>query len=176
MPNNYISHLKIWYYRKFKDRIERNSFASTFKSKLLLLLFYPSTWYICDFFLFHIEIEGKGGWIIGGGGGAKGYVAPPLKLLGGGPGPPGPPSSYAYGLCEQTFLFRPTYKGSIWNWITIGASAWEETVDGWIYDVPCYSIVTGLCHFIFSRRKDATRKAKRKRCYAERRKNTTRKV
>ena len=29
MPNNYISHLKIWYYRKFKDRIERNSFAST---------------------------------------------------------------------------------------------------------------------------------------------------
>ena len=28
MPNNYISHLKI-YYRKFKDRIERNSFAGT---------------------------------------------------------------------------------------------------------------------------------------------------
>ena len=23
-------------------------------------------------------------------------LAPPLKLLGGGPGPPGPPSSYAY--------------------------------------------------------------------------------
>ena len=37
-----------------------------------LLLFYPSTWYICDFFLFHIEIEGKGGWIIGGGGGRGG--------------------------------------------------------------------------------------------------------
>ena len=35
------------------------------------------------FFLFHIEIEGKGGWIIcGGGGGDKGYVGPPLKLLG----------------------------------------------------------------------------------------------
>ena len=51
-----------------------------------LLLFYPSTWYICDFFLFHIE-KGKGGWIIGGGG--KGYVAPPpLKLLGGLPLPP----------------------------------------------------------------------------------------
>ena len=29
------------------------------------------------FFLFHIEIEGKGGWIIGGGGGgAKGMLAP----------------------------------------------------------------------------------------------------
>ena len=128
VPNNYISHLKIWYYRQFKDRIERNRFASTFKSitvgqgptalavgadggcldiftliypfslfspslwetaryrlkyclkgplnpqqptnqptnlqinlKLHLLLFYPSTWYNCDFFLFHIEIEGKCG-------------------------------------------------------------------------------------------------------------------
>ena len=60
------------------------------KLKLHLLLFYPSTWYVCDFFLFHIEIEGKGGWIIWGGGGGKGYVGPPLKLLGGGPGPPLP--------------------------------------------------------------------------------------
>ena len=32
--------------------------------------------YICDFFLFHIEIEGKSGWIIGGWGGAKVYVGP----------------------------------------------------------------------------------------------------
>ena len=31
------------------------------------------------------------------GGGAKGMLAPPLKLLGGA-GPPGPPSSYAYEL------------------------------------------------------------------------------
>ena len=47
--------------------------------------------YICHFFLFHIVIEGKCGWIIGG---AKGYVGPPLKLLGGGGGlaPPWPPS------------------------------------------------------------------------------------
>ena len=29
MPNDYISHLKILYYRKFKDRIERNSCAGT---------------------------------------------------------------------------------------------------------------------------------------------------
>ena len=45
------------------------------------------------FFLFHIEIEGKGGWIIGG---AKGYVGPPSQIIGGGLAPPGPPSSYAY--------------------------------------------------------------------------------
>ena len=50
--------------------------------------------YICDFFLFHIEIEEKGRWIIGGGGGgggAKGYGAPPPpKLLGGCPPSPLP--------------------------------------------------------------------------------------
>ena len=100
MPTNYISHLKICYYRKFKDRIDRNSFASTFKSKLHLLLFYPSTWYIYDFFLFHIEIEGKGGWIIGGGGGgggeSKGYAGPPSQIIGGGAWPlPGSTSSHA---------------------------------------------------------------------------------
>ena len=76
--------------------------------KATFLLFYPSTWYICDFFLFHIEIEGLCGWIIGG---AKGYVAPPppphtpLKLLGEGgrpPAPPVPPSSYAYVLLPVT--------------------------------------------------------------------------
>ena len=44
--------------------------------------------------LFHIEIEGKCGWIIGGG--AKGYVGPPSQIIGGGLAPPGPPSSYAY--------------------------------------------------------------------------------
>ena len=76
------------------------------KLRLHLLLFYPSTWYICDFFLFHIEIEGKGGMIIGvgvgGGGGGQRVCCPPLKLLGGWPPAPPPPpphlppSSYAY--------------------------------------------------------------------------------
>ena len=46
-----------------------------------------------------MEIEGKGGWIIGG---ARGYVGPPLKLLGGGGWPPGPPSSYAYVVKERS--------------------------------------------------------------------------
>ena len=34
------------------------------------------------FFLFHIEIEGKGGWIIGGGG--QRVCWPPSKIIGGG--------------------------------------------------------------------------------------------
>ena len=42
----------------------------------------------CDFFLFHVEIEGKCGWIIGG---AKGYVAPLLNYWGEGAWPPTAP-------------------------------------------------------------------------------------
>ena len=61
------------------------------KLKLHLLLFYPSTWYFCAFFRFHIEIEGKGGWIIGRGEGGKGCVGPPCQIS-----PPPPPPSYAY--------------------------------------------------------------------------------
>ena len=61
--------------------------------KVTIIIILPSTWYICDLFLFQIEIEGKCGRIIGGGGGGKGYVAPPppLKLLGGGLALPAPP-------------------------------------------------------------------------------------
>ena len=67
------------------------------KLKVHLLLFYPSTWYICDFFLFHREIVGKGGWSIGGGGGGKGYVGPPSQIIGGPAHPPHlSPSSYAH--------------------------------------------------------------------------------
>ena len=63
------------------------------KLKLNLLLFYPSTLYICDSYLFHIEIERKLGWIIGGGGGGgcKWYVAPLSNYWGS-----LAPSSYAY--------------------------------------------------------------------------------
>ena len=42
---------------------------------------------------FHIEIEGKGGWIIGGGG--QRVCWPPLNKWGGGLPPP---SSYAYAI------------------------------------------------------------------------------
>ena len=45
--------------------------------------------YIYDFFLLHIEIEGKCRWIIRGGGGSKGML-PPSQIIGG-PGPAGPP-------------------------------------------------------------------------------------
>ena len=53
-----IPALKIWYYRKFKDRIERNSFAGT------------------------------GGWIIGGGGGKGYVAPPPSQIIGGPAPPP----------------------------------------------------------------------------------------
>ena len=61
--------------------------SNQIKVTFIIILFYPSAWFVFYFFPFHIEIEGKCGWIIGGGGG-KGYVGgPPLKLLGG-PSPP----------------------------------------------------------------------------------------
>ena len=44
----------------------------------------PSTWYICDFFLFHIEIEGKYGWIIGAGCVCQRLCWPPSQIIGGG--------------------------------------------------------------------------------------------
>ena len=53
------------------------------KLKLHLLLFYPLTWYICDFFLFHIETEGG---LLGGGGGAKKMLAPRSQIIRGGGG------------------------------------------------------------------------------------------
>ena len=66
------------------SRIELKGIVLQVRSnlKLHLLLFYFSTWHICHFVLFHIEIEGKCGWIMGGG--AKKGMLSPLKLLGGG--------------------------------------------------------------------------------------------
>ena len=60
--------------------------------KVTLLLFYRSYWYICDYFLLHLEIERKGEWIIGGRRGvcAKGMLAP-LSNYWRGAGLPGPP-------------------------------------------------------------------------------------
>ena len=50
--------------------------------KVAFIIILPFNLYIYDFFLFHIEIEGKGGWIIVG--------------VGGGQRVCWPPSSYAY--------------------------------------------------------------------------------
>ena len=55
-----------------------------------MLLFYPSTWYICDFFLLHIEIEGNVGGLLGGGGGQR-VCCTPSQIIGGGLLPPAPP-------------------------------------------------------------------------------------
>ena len=62
-----------------------------------------------SFFPFHIEIEGKCGWIIGGGG-AKGMLPPPpLKLLGGGAGPAPPPPPWTplfLCLCHRSCVLK----------------------------------------------------------------------
>ena len=73
--------------------------SNQIKVTFIIILFYPSAWIVFDFFLFHIEIEGNCGWIIGGGGGGLapsqiiGWASPPppLKLLGG-PHPFPPPT------------------------------------------------------------------------------------
>ena len=75
--------------------MERNSLASAFKSNQSYIYYHFNlqldTFVI--FSLFHIEIEGKCGWTIGGGGGggAKGML-PPSHINGGGGGgwPPAP--------------------------------------------------------------------------------------
>ena len=71
--------------------------------KVTFIIIYPPTWYICDFFLFHTEIKGKCGWIIGGRG-AKGILPPPLSNYWG--PPPGPPlPTPMSGIIEVRFLF-----------------------------------------------------------------------
>ena len=81
--------------------------SNLIKVTFIIILFYPSAWFVFYFFLFHIEIEGKCGWIIGGGGGgaggggrgegAKGMLAPLSNYWGG----LFPPSSDAYEAPEQ---------------------------------------------------------------------------
>ena len=60
--------------------------------------------HFCDFFLFHIDIKGKAGWIIGG---PKGMLPPPLKLLiswglppPAPPPPPPPPLPTPVNICD----------------------------------------------------------------------------
>ena len=58
------------------------------KVTFIILLPFNGTFVI--FFLFHIEIEGKYGWIIGWGGGGQRVCWPPSQIIGGDL-PPGPP-------------------------------------------------------------------------------------
>ena len=62
--------------------------------KATFIIILPSAWYSCDFFLFHIEIEGNVGGLFGGGG-AKNML-PPSQIIGGRGAGPLAPSSYAY--------------------------------------------------------------------------------
>ena len=52
--------------------------SNQIKVTFIIILFYPSAWFVFYFFPFHIEIEGKCGWIIGGEG-AKGMLVAPLS-------------------------------------------------------------------------------------------------
>ena len=63
--------------------------SNQIKVTFIIILFYPSAWFVFDFFLFHIEIEGNCGWIIGGGGG--GGLAPSQIIGWAYPPPPPPP-------------------------------------------------------------------------------------
>ena len=72
------------------SRIELKEIVLPVPSNLIVsLLIYPSTWYICDFFLFDIEIEEKSGWIIWGGGGQR-VCWTPLVIGSLAPLPPSP--------------------------------------------------------------------------------------
>ena len=75
--------------------------SNQIKGTFIIILFYPSAWFVFDFFLFHIEIEGNCGWIIGGGGGGGGLA--PSQIIGWASPPPPtpPPPSYAYEAPEQ---------------------------------------------------------------------------
>ena len=67
------------------SRIELRGVVLTVPSdqiKVTFIIILPFNLVHCDFFRFHIEIEGKGGWIIGGGGGAKGMLPPPSQIIG----------------------------------------------------------------------------------------------
>ena len=69
--------------------------------KVTFIIIYPSTWYICYFALFHIETEGKGGWILGGG--AQRVCWPSLSNYWGGAPPLPLPTPMQY-LRHSTFF------------------------------------------------------------------------
>ena len=75
------------------SRIELKEIVLPVPSNLLIL--YPSTWYICYIFLFHIGVKGKCGWIIGGGQRIC-CPPPPSQIIGGLPSPLLAPFSYTY--------------------------------------------------------------------------------
>ena len=119
-----LSFITMHSFTQITSRIELRGIvpSNLIKVTFIIILFNPSAWFVFDFFLFHIEIEGKCGWIIGGGGeggGGKGYVGPSQIIRGGLPPPlpmpmkhlnnktmdtkhrQTPPSSYAYEAPEQ---------------------------------------------------------------------------
>ena len=60
--------------------------------------------------MFHIEIEEKGGWIIGG---AKGYVGPPSKIIGGAWPPLAPPLPTPMKIVKEIRSSKLNYENRI---------------------------------------------------------------
>ena len=94
------------------------------------------------FFSFHIEIEGKGGWIIGG---AKGYVGPPSQIIGGGgpapPPPAPPPSSYAYVLSQRIKKrIRASYTALIISLIRNSERRMDLPIQATLTDILCEAL------------------------------------
>ena len=75
-----LSFITMHSFTQITSRIELRGIvpSNQIKVTFIIILFYPSAWFVFYFFPFHIEIEGKCGWIIGGEG-AKGMLVAPLS-------------------------------------------------------------------------------------------------
>ena len=112
--------------------------SNQIKVTFIIILPFNLEQYICDFFLFHIDIEGKCGWIIGGGG-PKGILAHALSNYWRGLPPPPPPLflrlwyinqlTVKYSLTVECFTLR-TELPCLWqNFLR----PWNTSVDECMY-------------------------------------------
>ena len=93
VPNNYISHLKIWYYRKFMDRIERNIFLPVPSNQIKVTFVIILPFNLVHLWFFPVSHRNwRKRWVDYWGGQRVCCPPPPLILFGGLPPPPPPPA------------------------------------------------------------------------------------
>ena len=92
-----LSFITMHSFTQITSRIELRGIvpSNLIKVTFIIILFnlQLGSFFFFFFFLFHIEIEGKCGWIIGGGGGGgrgQRVCWPPSQIIGGGAFPPPP--------------------------------------------------------------------------------------